>query len=76
MSQQLKNKEKEKNHQYSSLFPVIRVSILMNIEDYKMLDATVYTQNYSRSNRYFYATLHKNMIHQIYMSNEEHKNSI
>ncbi|KLA10406.1 hypothetical protein B4158_1896 [Bacillus cereus] len=42
MLQQLKNKEKEKNHQYSSLFPVIRVSILMNIENYKMLDATVY----------------------------------
>lgn len=53
MIQELKNKEKEKNHQYSSLFPVIRVSILMNIEDYKMLDATVYTQNYNKSNRYF-----------------------
>ncbi|EEM80509.1 hypothetical protein bthur0011_55240 [Bacillus thuringiensis serovar huazhongensis BGSC 4BD1] len=38
----MKNKEKGKNHQYSFLFPTIRVSILMNIEDYKMLDATVY----------------------------------
>jgi len=25
----------------------------MNIEDYKMLDVTVYIQNYSRSDRYF-----------------------
>lgn len=39
-----------------------------------MLDATVYIQHYNRSNRCFYALLHKNMIYKIYMSNEEHKN--